>query len=83
MLDDRSAALFVKVPTENVILFQAFIELYDGVAAVRTVDRMNSILCLLTTLDFLEDCRAILDALQPELGWRIPEVDGGASWVAV
>ena len=80
-LDDHSSAIFVYVPPQNVVLFQAFIELYEGLAAVRTVDREGSIVCLIASNDLLDDCRALLDALQPELLWQVAREPSDRSWL--
>lgn len=68
-LDPHGCAIFVRVPAEKVVLFQAFFELYEGIAAVRTVDKEASVVCLLTTPDFAPVCQEILSCTQTMLGW--------------
>lgn len=73
-IDGDTTCIFAEVPHEKVVLFQAFFELEEGLAVVRTVDPVASVLALVTTRDLVEDCLAMLDSLREELHWRTPAV---------
>lgn len=69
-IDDGTMALYLEVPGSNVVLLQAFFELYEGVGLVRTLDIRKSLVCVLTTPSLLEDCQAILREVKPIVRWR-------------
>ena len=69
-LDDHTIALFIEVPVSKVVLFQAYFDIYEGVATVRTLNPAESLICILTTPDMLNWCQRVLVALQPTLEWR-------------
>ena len=69
-LEGGAYQIFLEVPREKIINLQAFFEIYEGLAAVRTENKTESIVSLLTTESMLEDCLAALRALAPEIPWR-------------
>ncbi len=64
-LDEITRAIYLEVPSAQVVLFQAFFELFEGVGIVRTLSIRKSLICILTTKDQLEECFRILQALTP------------------
>ena len=72
-IDEGTRAIYISVPGENVVLLQALVESYEGVAIVRTLNIRKSLVCLLTTPSMLEDTLKVLESLQPLLGWRFIE----------
>lgn len=69
-IDEGTRALYLAVPGENVVMLQALIESYEGVALVRTLNIRKSLVCIITTPSMLEDTLTVLNALQPMIGWR-------------
>jgi hypothetical protein len=61
----------LEVAESKLVLFQAYFEHYEGLAAVRTVDRSRSRVCLLCTRDTFPDCLKALEALQNSIPWRV------------
>ena len=73
ILDDWAVALYVEVPGSKVVLFQAFLDLYEAVGIVRTIDIRRSRVCVVTTRDQLQDCLSIMEALKATVPWRMVE----------
>ena len=69
-LDEMTRAIYLEVPSAEVVLFQAFFELFEGVGIVRTLSIRKSLICILTTINFVEECSRILSSLQGEIQWR-------------
>ena len=69
-LDQITKILFLNIPAEKVVLLQAIVELYEGLAVVRTIDLRNSLVSVLTTNDTWPDLLALLDSLKSQLDWR-------------
>jgi hypothetical protein len=70
-VDPQGVALYLEVPRSQVVLLQAYFELYDGVGTVRTLQGSAPIVCVLTTPPQLEDCIKVLDAVHEEVHWSI------------
>lgn len=64
-------ALYLEVPRSQVVLLQAYFELYDGVGTVRTLEGNNPIVCVLTTPEQIEDCIGVLQAIREQVQWNI------------
>jgi hypothetical protein len=73
IIDEGTIALYLKVPGEKVVLLQALVESYEGVAIVRTLNIRKSLVCIITTPSMLDTCAAMLEALRPEIGWEYIE----------
>lgn len=69
-LDSCACAFYIEVPTSRMVLLQALLESYEGLATVRTLDPKRSLIAVITTISLLEDCRATLEALQAMIAWR-------------
>ena len=70
-IEPRSIAWYLEVPRSQVVLLQAYFELYDGVATVRTLRGENPIVCVLTTPEQKNDCMGVLEAISKEVQWRV------------
>jgi hypothetical protein len=70
-LDPIAVAFYLRVPRSHVVLLQAYFELYDGVATVRTLQGSDQIVCVLTTQSQREDCMYVLEAIRGEVHWEI------------
>jgi Domain of unknown function (DUF4911) len=68
-IDTGTCAFYLIVPSEKVVLLQAFFELYEGVGIVRTLNLRRSLVCILTTPSMLGDCRAALEAIRSMVPW--------------
>ena len=72
-LDPGTLAFYLRVPRNQVVLIQAYFELYDGVGTVRTFAGNEPVLCVMTTDGMLDDCIGTLMALREEVSWEITE----------
>ena len=72
-LDDKTSAIFLKVPASKVALMQSLFESYEGIGSVRTLDIKNSLISILCTKDQKSECLAVLDSIQKEAGWHFAE----------
>jgi hypothetical protein len=71
LIDPQGVALYLEVPRSQVILLQAYFELYDGIGTVRTLQGSGPIVCVLTTPAQLDDCINVLEAVHEEVQWSI------------
>ena len=71
--DPNIIALYLEVPRSQVVLLQAYFELYDGVGTVRTLEGEKPVVCVLTTPGQLEDCLSALEAIRGQVQWRISQ----------
>lgn len=69
-LDEITRAIYLEVPSAQVVMFQAFFEIFEGVGIVRTLSIRKSLICVLTTADCLAECFRILKALSNAIQWR-------------
>jgi len=74
-LDDWALALSLEVPQDKIVILQAFLESYEGLGTVRTVEESGTgdsrIVNLLATRDTLEECMQVLESLKPLVPWRL------------
>lgn len=68
-LDEHARAIFLQLPPSDVVLLQALIESYEGVATVRTIDLKRSLVCVVTTASLLETTCQLLEGLKPTVRW--------------
>ena len=69
-IDDQSVVIYLDCPGTDVVLLQAYFDLYEGLGIVRTLDIRRSLVCILTTPDMLKDCIAALASIQDKIPWR-------------
>ena len=72
-IDEQTVALPLVVPGSQVVLLQAFFELYEGPGTVRTVDIRASLICIITTPSMVSDCIDVLEAIRSQVQWRYAE----------
>jgi hypothetical protein len=70
-LDQNIWAFYLRVPRSQVVLLQAYFELYDGVGTVRTLTDPEPTLCVMTSRDLLEDCIGALVAIRKDVDWEV------------
>ena len=68
-IDTGTCAFYLVVPSEKVVLLQAFFELYEGLGIVRTLNLRKSLVCVLTTPSVMDDCRRALEAIRSMIPW--------------
>lgn len=68
--DPEGRIVYLEVPAAQVVMLQAYFELYEGLGIVRTLDCRKSLVCILTTSTVLDDCIKALLELQPSIQWR-------------
>ncbi len=69
-LDEHTVIILIAVPSEKVVIFQAFFELYESLGIVRTLDLSRSLLSILTPSSMLEETCAMLDGIRETTLWR-------------
>ena len=72
-MDPETWVIYLHVPSSDVVILQGFMELYEGVGTVRTLDIRLSLVCILTTTSMLQDCIEVLHSLSSEVDWRPAE----------
>ena len=70
-LDPGLLAFYLEVPRHQIVLLQAYFELYDGVGTVRTLEGPESIVSVLTTPGHMQDCIGVLKAIQEYVQWKV------------
>lgn len=75
-LDENCTAIFLSLPSSNIVLLQAHLEIYEGLGMLRTQNVKDSIVTVLTTPSALPECRMLLEALRPELQWKLISGEG-------
>lgn len=74
-LDEWALALYLEVPQDKIVILQAFLESYEGIGTVRTVDEPTAsemkLVSVISTRDTLSDCMSALEALKPLVPWRL------------
>jgi len=71
LVDPETVAFYLQVPRSQVILIQAYFELYDGVGTVRTTQGEEPVVCVLTPKAQQEDCMSVLEAIRSQVHWEI------------
>jgi len=74
-IDEQTYAISLEIPAAKVVLLQGFIELYEGIGTIHTLDPHRSLVCILTTPAMLADCIDVLHAIQYTVPWRLPRPD--------
>jgi len=69
-LDEQCTAIYLEVPGSQIVNLQAYFEIHEGIAVVRTISVSRSLVCLLTTPSMLDTCLAILEAIRHNILWR-------------
>ncbi len=76
--DPLTPIVYIEVPSQKVVLFQAFFELYEGLGLVRTLDLKKNLLCVITSESQLTSCLEALNELKEQIQWkaaRIPDAE--------
>jgi hypothetical protein len=73
-LDEHTIAFYFELPRSQIVLLQAYFELYEGVGTVTTIEGERALVCVLTTPSMQEDCMGVLSALSSQVAW-IPVLD--------
>ena len=68
-IDPGTCVIYLLVNGEDVVKLQAFFELYEGVAIVRTLSIRESLVAVITTPSMLNDCIKILEEIKQETPW--------------
>lgn len=69
-IDGDSVVVYLDCPGTDVVLLQAYFDLYEGLGIVRTLDIRRSLVCILTTPDMLSNCLAALESIQGQIPWK-------------
>ena len=66
--------IYLRMPPGDSAYLKFIFESYEGIAVVRTVDRVSAIIVLIVVPDFLAVAREILESLRIEVAWEeIPD----------
>ncbi len=69
-IDEDSVVLYLDCPGADVVLLQAYFDLYEGLGIVRTLDIRRSLVCILTTPTMLDDCVEALESIRDHVAWK-------------
>jgi hypothetical protein len=69
-LDPETVALYLRISGEQIVIFQAIFETYEGIGTVRTIDVRRSLVSVITTNSQLPDCQQLLFGIQKDIPWR-------------
>lgn len=67
---DGAILIVLEVERPTIVLFHAWIEGYDGMAAVKTIDESRGVIAVITTEDFKDQVMSFLESVRTELPWR-------------
>ena len=70
-VDPNLAVFYLEVPRHQIVLLQAYFELYDGVGTVRTLEGPRSVVTVLTNPFQRRDCMGVLKAIKEHVDWRV------------
>jgi hypothetical protein len=62
--------IFLELPPGDIAYLKFILESYEGIGVMRTIDRTKALVVLMIAADFVDDARAIIDALRAEVPWR-------------
>lgn len=71
LLDPLTWAFYLRVPRSQVVLLQAYFELYEGLGTVRTVTDPEPLICIMTSTGLKDDCAAMLLSIREDVQWEI------------
>ena len=72
-IDDATAVVVLELLSADVVLLQACLELYEGVATMRTIIPKESVVALFTPVSMLPNTRDMLVSLHGQIAWRSRE----------
>lgn len=72
-VDPLTIAFYLRVPRAQVVLLQAYFELYDGVGSVRTISGDEPVVCVMTGNSLKDDCIGVLEAIREDVEWEVCE----------
>jgi len=67
---DGAVLILLEVERPTIVLFHAWIEGYDGMATVKTIDEGRGVIAVITTEDFKGQVISFLESVRAELPWR-------------
>lgn len=70
ILDDGTKAFFIEINPSRVVLFQALVESYEGIATVRTLDREQSLVEVAFPSILEEECQGMLEGIKRLCQWQ-------------
>lgn len=70
ILDDVTSCIYLKVPSQKVVMMQSFFEIYEGIATVRTLDIKNSLICIIVPNTNIDICLEILESIKKNIHWE-------------
>jgi hypothetical protein len=78
-LDEIACAIYLYCPGDKIVLLQGYFETYEGLGVIRTIDKINSKICIITTRSMLNNCINFLRNIQTEIAWKSSETDDHAA----
>lgn len=70
-IDPDLVVFYLEVPRHQIVLLQAYFELYDGVGTVRTLEGPEAIVSVLTTPGHAQDGIGVLNAIREYVQWKV------------
>ena len=72
-VDAATCAIVLELLSADVVQLQACLELYEGVATMRTIIPKESVVALFTPVSMLPNTRDMLVSLHGQIAWRSRE----------
>ena len=67
--DPSTSVVYLELPPAKVVVFQAAIEICEGLGTIRTIDSQRGIISIYCTPSSLSDLEMVLDGLSPIIPW--------------
>jgi hypothetical protein len=68
-IDEETVVVFLQIPRNKTLEFQASIDLYESLATVRTMSIETSVVAVVTTPSLWEHCSSALQDLKSQIEW--------------
>lgn len=68
-LDSDTVALCIKVRPKDIVILQAIVEGYDGLAVLRTLDEELGIISIIAVNDSVCEVESFLDGISAQFEW--------------
>lgn len=69
-LDKLTYAVYFYVPRHQIVYLQSIIELYEGLATLRTINIKKNLMCLITTAEQVNHTKEMLSNVSSEINFR-------------
>ncbi len=74
-LDEQSIACALRIRPADIVLLQAYLETYEHLAFLRTLEKDPGVIAIICSKDMQESCEAALGALSAELQFEAESLE--------